>query len=996
MNLLKMLTILLKRNAFLVVSIVFLYYSPNELYCQYKEVKPQPVFNNFTTDDGLPSNEVYHAFQDSLGYIWFATNNGVSRFNGYNFENFGLEDGLVDNTIFEIYADYRGRLWFISHVGNLVYYENGIFNAYPYNNKIQKLLPATRGPIKKSFYVDKSDNVHISFKKFGRLKITPEGIIQGLNDQYEKPDLHIERLIDGTLLLTNPIKNLTKKVVYSDGINQFEWSNKELFNGNYLSIHTNADYYNNSIFLTCRGNLVQLWDNKILSRVKLGEELIWLSIDSSYNLWVSPAEGGVYCFSNCNINEEPFIYTLKSSQILSVLQDYENGYWFTTLNDGVFYCPNIYAQSYLMDEMLLGNKISALYANDAIYLGFDNGSVGIIRNNDIEFLNPTKQFLSYSAIRDITETHDKQGVLVSSSVLIHYISPNSIENYLYSINNFKGILPRQIIKSIKGDYIVAGVQGLKRFDGNKVTYDSHVFEQFSAIIYSVFEKNDGTVLLGCANGLWEFKDNAFYYLGDQSPLLSKQILSIKGFIDGTIFLGTKGIGLITLFPNGDLKQFTIKDGISSNTVNHIYVDSNYVWLSTSEGANRISIDGRTIGSIVSINKSKGLPINDVLEIYRKDNDILIATRNGLTIINSKDIAIDQTVIKCYIKKILVNNIEKNIINNNLILNHYENFINIEYLGFSYLSNGKIPYRYRLVGADSAWIYTTNTNAIYSNIASRNYTFEVQAQNNDGIWSPSQKLEIYIRKPYWQTTLFIILITLAFSALLFTIYRIRIQSIRKRNELLNTTNLYKQQALRQQMNPHFIFNTLNSIQLFILENDPLNSHKYLTKFARLIRMTLDNSQEPKVSVKDEIEALKLYLELESLRLEGKFTFNINIAQPDLLGYKIPTLLIQPFVENAIWHGIMMKETKSGHVDVTVEKQNGYLICQIEDDGIGRKAAIALNKRADKQHKSLGYKITAQRIELLNTIYRDSFSIEYDDLINTNGEPTGTKVTIRIPI
>lgn len=981
----------------MVASIVILSFCPNELYCQHKEIKPQPVFNNFTTDDGLPSNEIYHAIQDSLGYIWFATNNGVSRFNGYNFESFGLEDGLVDNTIHEIYTDYRGRIWFVSHLGNLAYYENGTITAYPYNEKIQKQLPASRGPIKKSFYVDRSDNVHISFKKFGRFKITPEGLIINNTNPVHNTELIIEKLNNGKVILTNPLKSKDLSITYIDYNNISNWNNSDLFEHDFLGLHFWGECYNDVLYLGLKGYLIQI-KNNIIKKKKIGPEIIWLSIDNSGRLWASPLEGGVNCYNNADISQHANLHILENKIITSVLKDNENGYWFTSLNDGIFYCSNINAKTYLKESAFEGYNLNNVFINsEKIFLGFDNGKIGIVSNSKIFFDEPARNYSSFSTIRDFVETHDSKGLLISTTTMIHRLFNGNYTHYYYSLNNFRGIMPRQIIKSIKGDYIIASTIGLKRFDGNKVTYDSYINKEFMAAVYAVYEKPNGNILMGCANGLWEYNGTDFTYLGERNHLLSKHIVSINSNSNGSIFIGTKGLGLVIMATDGQIFNLTKKDGLKSNTINQVQVEENSIWLASNEGAHRIEFsDNFKIKSIISLNKSNGLPINEVKKIFKDNKDIYIATKNGLTIINEEHIQANNTFAFCHITKVRANNIEKLFRNGLIQLNYNENLLNIDFIGLSYLARGKVNYRYRLIGADSSWHYTLNNTALFSNLKSRNYTFEVQAQNNDGIWSPSQKLEIYIRKPYWQTTLFIMFVTIAFSALLFTIYRIRIQSIRKRNELLHSTNLYKQQVLRQQMNPHFIFNTLNSIQLFILENDPLNSHKYLTKFARLIRMTLDNSQETKVSVKDEIEALKLYLELESLRLEEKFTFNINIAQPDLLGYKIPTLLIQPFVENAIWHGIMLKETKSGHVDVSVEKHNGYLICQIEDDGIGRKAANALNKKADKQHKSLGNKIIAQRIELLNTIYRDSFSIEYDDLINTNGEPTGTKVTIRIPI
>ena len=204
----------------------------------------------------------------------------------------------------------------------------------------------------------------------------------------------------------------------------------------------------------------------------------------------------------------------------------------------------------------------------------------------------------------------------------------------------------------------------------------------------------------------------------------------------------------------------------------------------------------------------------------------------------------------------------------------------------------------------------------------------------------------------------------------------------------------QKALSQQMNPHFIFNTLNSIQYYILQNDNLSSNKYLTKFARLMRLTLDNSQNNTIPVKDEIAALNLYLELESLRFEGKFEYKINVDS-EIEDYQIPTLLIQPFVENAIWHGLMHKEG-NGFIEVNLKLINNQIFCTIEDNGVGRKKAKEIKANKSITHKSLGSKITENRLKLINSLFGSQMKIQYIDLENELGNSDGTRVEIVISV
>ena len=205
------------------------------------------------------------------------------------------------------------------------------------------------------------------------------------------------------------------------------------------------------------------------------------------------------------------------------------------------------------------------------------------------------------------------------------------------------------------------------------------------------------------------------------------------------------------------------------------------------------------------------------------------------------------------------------------------------------------------------------------------------------------------------------------------------------------------ALRAQMNPHFIFNCLNSIQLFTAQNDPDKASEYLTKFSRLIRLVLDNSKTDKISLTNELETLKLYIEMESMRFRGKLKHLIDIADDvDVSFIQIPPLLIQPFVENAIWHGLMHKEEGGTiKINITQPKEN-LLLVEVIDDGIGREKAIEYKSKSATKHKSYGMKITADRIELINQMYQTNTNVKVVDLKNNKNEVIGTKVIIEIPI
>jgi tetratricopeptide (TPR) repeat protein len=225
---------------------------------------------------------------------------------------------------------------------------------------------------------------------------------------------------------------------------------------------------------------------------------------------------------------------------------------------------------------------------------------------------------------------------------------------------------------------------------------------------------------------------------------------------------------------------------------------------------------------------------------------------------------------------------------------------------------------------------------------------------------------------------------------------KLNTKRRISEMNHKISEMTQANLRQQMNPHFIFNTLNSIQYYMYQNDKVATNNYLTKFSSLMRKVLDNSQNTSVPLRDELDALNLYLELECLRFKDKFEFKITVDEEiDTLMYKVPTMLIQPYVENSVCHGLIPMEGK-GFVKIDLKLAEEHIVCTIEDNGIGREAAHERNKKRGTNHNSLGTRITTSRLELVNSLYGTDLETVYTDLKNKNGEAVGTRVEMHIPI
>ncbi|MEO7461922.1 MAG: histidine kinase, partial [Ferruginibacter sp.] len=333
------------------------------------------------------------------------------------------------------------------------------------------------------------------------------------------------------------------------------------------------------------------------------------------------------------------------------------------------------------------------------------------------------------------------------------------------------------------------------------------------------------------------------------------------------------------------------------------------------------------------------------------------------------------------------------------LTHDEANFSFEYAALTFTNNERIKYAYRLKGLEKEWRYADKQRiSAYSLAHGGTYTLQVKASNAEGKWNENPyELIIHVKPAFWETWWFIILSVLSLGLLVTWIARQRIKSIRTVEEKKTHINKIKAEAemkaLRAQMNPHFIFNCMNTIDAFIHKNNTEAASEFLNKFSKLIRQVLENSQYPVISIKKDIEALQLYIELEEQRYDSRFFHNISI--PEKLidnGFKIPPLLIQPYAENAILHGLRHKDNEKGLLTISFEEKANHLICIIEDNGIGRNASASLYSERNQRHQSLGLKVSKERIESLDDLYKSSSTVEVMD----KADGAGTIVKLILPI
>lgn len=382
-----------------------------------------------------------------------------------------------------------------------------------------------------------------------------------------------------------------------------------------------------------------------------------------------------------------------------------------------------------------------------------------------------------------------------------------------------------------------------------------------------------------------------------------------------------------------------------------------------------------------------------------DGHIFLGGRNNIVIANPDELKPNAELPEPYLTDLEVLQTAQKI-SDTLLLDYTQHSFAFGFSARAYTLGKDTRFRYRLVPFDEHWVEAKDRRfANYTNIPPGQYTFEVQAANNEGMWNPyAASMSINITEAWWATWWFRLGFVLALSAAVLSLYQWRSRQNRQKvhQQLVFERKLAQVQmsALRAQMNPHFLFNSLNSIDRYIIRNESRRASEYLNNFARLIRIILNNSRSNYVSLKEELEALRLYLEMECLRFSDSFVYAISVDESiDVDLVSIPPMLIQPFVENAVWHGLMPKEGsgEDKSVQVVVSRTGDHLRFIIEDNGVGRPASGANDQtREVNGRKSMGMQITSDRMEIIRKLYGVESSVHIEDLRHDDGSPRGTRV------
>jgi hypothetical protein len=533
----------------------------------------------------------------------------------------------------------------------------------------------------------------------------------------------------------------------------------------------------------------------------------------------------------------------------------------------------------------------------------------------------------------------------------------------------------------------------KWIDGNLLEY---VWTQRSTCSYY----SNSLYYIGTQNGLYLLgKDLRIHHLDPTENVFSKRIIAIEGTPSGIIWVATDGEGLIGLKDEKIIARFTRKEGLTSDICRAIYLSGNDIWVGTDKGLNKIAYTG-TPNSVATYSTTDGLASDIINTVYVKGHDVYVGTAEGLNVFNEEKIRTNSSCT-LIVDGIVVSGKDRPIDTAWFELPHKDNNIRVAYSGISYRSAGDIQYRFRLAGLDDNWKITRENFLSYPSLPSGNYKLELQAINKFGVASNLVTVRFSVTRLIWERTWFRILLAAGLAAIILLFFQLSLRRVRRKESEKAATVLrmseLEQMALRSQINPHFIFNSLNSIQEFVMDKDVLGANEFITNFSRLIRQTLDLSSRPLITLEEEINYLSTYLSLEKRRFDNKFMFDIWLDESiDPAGCRIPPMILQPYLENAVRYGIGYRHDKNGRIFLRVDYEMPYMTCIIEDNGVGRKKAGLFKSTNSIQYQSQGMSMVAKRIEMINKAGGRPILLRVEDLHGTNGEPAGTRIVVKFPV
>ncbi len=1017
--------------------------------CPIAQTQPLHYFTHFTENDGLSDNNVLCILRDQQGYLWVGTTNGLNRYDGYSFrqylpgtrqpqrtvsneliydikqdsagliwiatanglncynprtelfkvwKNTGRSDGSLPNSfVRSIFIDGKNGLWLACDHRDLCRFDpkTGIFKTYPWKAFLEKKLPETSPDEYKTIYQIKPKGTHEYWLEtnFGLFSFDPASETFGFHPT-PKSSLKAANpsLCPGTQYLGSWDNDLLRYTDCDSLWTQIKLPISPKLSGGRRYV-TGAFKVGDKYWILSREGLFLLdRQHEKLTQINPGPQnhftaptglLQNLFLEKNGMVWIA-GEQGLWRYDP---DAQHLGYVpLKAENT----NDFYNTFCrFTDSKvDGRRYLLDYYYHQLMVFKNGVLLKKIPLPGSPAAMLEDKNGILWVSGGHEIfqldrkllrlkKFPIPVRllELPSGSVFFDIEQDaagnfwfgNNKEGVLVWQPEKKEWWKPGKMEEFIgKAVSDIFADRERRTVWIATQDY------GLFRYDEASGKFTLYRQEEADPehsigayIVNSICKDGQGRIWAATdPGGISRFDYDApvgkqFITLNSQDGLPSNQVFSVLTDLSGNIWAGTsKGLAWV------DCRQLRVRSYGKSDGMSNVFLD-----LPLSLSANGEVLSGTVYG----------------FQHFHPDSLLKEKAAPGVLLTSFR------VFDKSYADSLNINFLKK------INLRWQQNFFSFDVASTHFSQAGKNEFAYRLKGFDPDWIYIKNRHAAsYTNVPPGNYELEIKSGREGRWYEPVICLGVHIAPPFWATWWFRSLAILFFAGAIAAFYRWRIGLIQQEEALKTEFNQRlahtEMAALRAQMNPHFVFNCLSSINRFILVNKPDEASAYLTKFSRLIRLILDNSRIETVPLNKELEALQLYVEMEKMRFSDRFEYILQVA-PDLqtAHLEVPPLLIQPFVENAIWHGLMHKKTP-GLLLVRVFSEGKTLCIEVEDNGIGRQRAMELKSRSATVNKSLGMKVTAERLEVINQLYGTNAIVVMEDLIDENGKAAGTKVRV----
>lgn len=1059
------------------IILFFLILKVSVLHCQnifFNEIKPPP---------GKPFVHVTGIVQDKRGYMWFASKNGLFRYDGYAIKQYRNDplnqNSLSSDAIEAICIDKDGIIWLGTFNAGLERFDpvKEIFTHYKHNaNDASSLNNDSISVV----FSDRSGVLWVGANCLDRLDIRTGKFIHYRNKASDKTSISSNQVRaiyedkKGELWIgTGTVYGPSGENPADGGLNKMNTGNGTFtrYKNDPANPHSLINNKVRAIFEDSKGNFWvgtagdglhtlnrstgeferHLYDSKhpdklsrpALKKAPFFDHITFITEDTTGAIWIGTAESGVNRYDPVS---KRIAHFENKKDSIGTFGDH-TAWWAFTSREGVLWISTLHGNLYRINPAqgsvpffpVATRGITAFYTDKYNNLWIGTDSSGIFQKDISGKIVKTfrhdpanKKGISANDINCIVS--DQQGTIWAGTY------GNGLNKFEEETGNFalfhydtirRKSFSRDIILAIYPDPGLPDILWIGTFKGldrlNKKTGKFHQY-LFYPNDETEFGSNAVTDVMKDSRSTWWAASWERGGLHRFDPESGKNKTYLQGASITNLFEDHSGViwaagreGLFRLDREKDAFIRFDDLGFLSETneiTNLIEDDRGNLWLTTSTGIVRINPkrDESTL-----FGKSYGINGQDFYYLAagkNKEGKLFFGARSGYYSFFPDEITQKKRPPEILITGFKISNNPVAPDNdgpltgplssvNEIRLTHDQNIFSFEFVGIDYANPEDNRHLFMLENYDAGWnLAGAERNAIYFNVPPGNYVFRIKVVNSFGVWA-ERSIRIIIIPPWWKTWWFRVGIVLFITGVFYSVIRWRIRQKFNRQleqsekdkqlaELRQKTGELEMQALRAQMNPHFVFNSLNAINRFILENNKAQASEYLTKFSRLVRMILQNSQSSLITLESELDSLKLYLELEALRFDHRFDYKISVPKNlDVDILKVPPLIIQPYAENAIWHGLMHKEEK-GNLTIKITQEREHLIINIKDDGIGRKQSAAMTSKSATKYKSLGLKITADRIDMMQRSATNHSPIVINDLVHADGSAAGTEVIIKIPV